>query len=104
MVLDQRASLKPVAWTAEVVAKAKRDLKAGESIDGIGGNTVYGFTVSASDARSGGQLPIGLARGAKVVRDVAKGEIISYDDVELDDHKLIVTLRRLQDSMLAARG
>ena len=104
VVLDQRASLKPIAWTAEVVTKAKRDLKAGEQIDGIGGSTVYGYTVDATEARNAGQLPIGLARGAKVVRDVAKGEVIGYDDVELDDRKLIVTLRKLQDSLLAARG
>ncbi|MGB3414507.1 MAG: SAF domain-containing protein [Microbacteriaceae bacterium] len=102
-VLDDRASLKPVAWTAEVVTKAKRDLKAGESIDGIGGSTVFGYTVSASDAREARQLPIGIARGAKIVRDIAKGEVIGYDDVELDDRKTIIALRKLQDAMLASR-
>lgn len=99
-ILDGRPSLQAKAWTAEVVAKAKRDLKAGETIDGIGGSTVYGFTMDASEAREKNGLPIGLAGRTELLRDVAAGEIITYDDVRLDDSKKIVALRKLQDSLL----
>lgn len=100
-VLDRRPSLAPVAWNAEVTAIAKRDLTAGERISGIGGPDVYGDAVPADEAAAGGELPIGLASGATLVRDVAAGTAITYADVDLDEGKTIVVLRRLQDAMLA---
>ena len=98
-VIDGDASLQPVAWRAEVTAIAKRALAAGERIDGIGGFTVYGDAVSADEAAATGELPIGLAGGATLVRDVAQGVPVRYEDVELDAEQVIVRLRRLQDAM-----
>ena len=102
VMVDGQPSLAPRAWKADVSAMAKRDLVAGERIDGIGGEHVYGDAVPAAEARAGRELPIGLASAATLVRDVAKGTAITYDDVTLDDSRTIVVLRRLQDLMLEA--
>ena len=78
----------------DVVAAAKRDLKVGEELDGEGGSTVHGLLRPAADAAAAGALPIGLAHGLKLVRTVRAGEILSYDDVELDEAHPAVALRR----------
>jgi predicted homoserine dehydrogenase-like protein len=99
-VLDRVSTLEPVAWNAEVVATAKRDLRAGDRIDGIGGGTVYGVADSARAVAADGLLPLGLAARATVVRDVPVDQPLTYDDVELDDGSTILQLRRLQDQLL----
>jgi predicted homoserine dehydrogenase-like protein len=66
----------------EVVAVAKRDLKTGERLDGIGGFCTYGLIENTAVARDGSALPIGLSDGCILVRDVAKDSTISFDDVQ----------------------
>lgn len=83
--------------TAETVAVAKRDLQAGETIDALGGFTVYGMIESAADARRSDHLPLGLAPGGVVTRDIEMGQTLTYADVELDEDSMIRQLRRLQD-------
>lgn len=102
IIIDGQPSLAPVAWNADVSAMAKRALKVGEKIDGIGGEHVYGDAVPASEAAAGRELPIGLASAATLIRDVAQGVAITYDDVSLDETKTIVILRKLQDALLAS--
>jgi predicted homoserine dehydrogenase-like protein len=97
-VLDRRASLAPTTWNAEVISVAKRDLRAGEVVDGIGGETVYGVTDSADNAK--GHVPLGLVSGARVLRDVPAGTALTTEDVAIDETTTIATLRRLQDSLL----
>jgi predicted homoserine dehydrogenase-like protein len=97
--LDRVSTLEPIKRMTEVVACAKRDLREGEVIDGIGGSTVYGVTDSAQAADAGRLLPLGLAARATVVRDVAIDAPLTYDDVELDANSVIVQLRRLQDAL-----
>lgn len=87
---------KPVA---EAITIAKRDLKAGEKLDGIGQYTIYGSIEKAEIAAKEKLLPIGLAEGAVLKTDVPKGEPITYDQVELDYTSMIVHLRALQDRM-----
>lgn len=102
-VLQHEATIAPTCGlVAEVITVAKRALRAGEQIDGIGGHTVYGLVDRAEVARCERLLPLGLAQGAVLKRDVAKGETIRYDDVVLDESQTIVQLRRLQDRLLAA--
>jgi predicted homoserine dehydrogenase-like protein len=97
--LDRVSTLQPIKRMAEVVAVAKRDLKPGDVIDGIGGTTVYGVTDSAAAADEAGMLPLGLAARATLVRNVAIDQTVTYDDVELDPNSVIVKLRSLQDSL-----
>ncbi|MFD2396762.1 SAF domain-containing protein [Prauserella oleivorans] len=100
-VLDRTPSLAPSAWNAEVLAVAKRDLREGETVDGIGGHTVYGVTDSAENARAGDHVPLGLAAGARVRRDVPAGTVLTSADIAVDETTTIATLRRLQDRLLA---
>lgn len=85
----------------ETVAFAKRDLKAGESIDSLGGFTVYGMIERADTTKAESLLPIGLAPGTKLVKDVPQDRPLTYDDVELDETATIVQLRRMQDTSIA---
>ena len=89
---------------AETIAVAKRPLRTGDVIDGFGGSTVYGLIERAEVAREQRLLPMGLAPGARVVRLVAEDEPLTYDDVDLDETRTIVALRRLQDQLLSAGG
>ena len=66
---------------AEVACRAKRDLRAGETVDGEGGEHVYGI-LRAANSHSG-TLPMGLARGARLVRDVPRGAEVKRADVEI---------------------
>ena len=83
--------------SADVVTVAKRDLKAGERLDGGGGYTVIGQSEKATVARDERLLPLGLSDGAVLKRDVALGEAIGYDAVELAEDSFVLQLRREQD-------
>ena len=83
--------------SADVVTVAKRDLKAGETLDGGGGYTVIGQSEKATVARDEGLLPLGLADGAVLKTEIAKGETIGYDGVELQQDSFVLQLRREQD-------
>jgi predicted homoserine dehydrogenase-like protein len=82
------------AFRADVAATAKRDLAAGEELDGEGGYTVYGRLMPAAASARRRALPIGLAGGVRLVRAVAAGETVSLDDVELDGESPLLALRR----------
>ncbi|MDR1142721.1 MAG: hypothetical protein LBK77_00700 [Spirochaetaceae bacterium] len=85
---------------AETGTIAKRDLKAGEKLDGIGGFTIRGTFISAKDAKEKNVLPMGLVnKNTEMLRDVKKGELVTYADVKLDENTLMVQLRRLQDAL-----
>ena len=88
----------------ETVTYAKRDLKAGETIDSLGGFTAYGMIESARTARQENLLPLGLAPGAVLTRDIALGNPITYDDVQLDTGTTIYHLRSLQEQAAAREG
>ena len=94
------ATIAPIAGPlVEVVTLAKRDLKAGETIDELGGYTVYGEAETAAATARGGLLPIGVAVGAKLRRDLPKDAVLTYADVEIPEGRLVDRLRREQDAM-----
>jgi predicted homoserine dehydrogenase-like protein len=82
-----------LAWNADAVAVAKRALRAGEILDGEGGETVWGKCIPAARSRALGALPIGLAHGVRVVRDVASGAVLTRADVRLDPALPAVAMR-----------
>ena len=89
----------PIAGpVCEVVSVAKRDLKAGERLDGIGGFCTYGLIDNAAAARGMSSLPIGLSEGAVLRRDIAKDSVISFNDVERDATGLVDSLWREQNA------
>ena len=84
---------------AEVMTVAKRALEPGDRLDAFGGYTFYGLIDHAEEARALDALPVGLAPGAAIVRPVAAGAIVTWDDVRLDEESTVVKLRRQQDAM-----
>lgn len=88
----------------ETVTYAKRDLKPGDTIDSLGGFTVYGMIEQRAIAAKENLLPLGLAPGSVVKRDIKAGEPVGYGDVELKEGQTILHLRRLQDQMLSEKG
>ena len=85
---------------AECITRAKIDLKAGQTIDGIGGYTTLGSICTAEEANEKGYVPFGLITNKAVMKvDVPKGTLITYDMVELDKSTLIYQLRKEQDAM-----
>src|SRR6516164_7126192 len=81
-------------WRGDVAAVAKRPLKTGERLDGEGGYTVYGKLMPAARSLREGVLPIGLAHGVRLVRDIKAGTTVRARDVLLDDRALAVRIRR----------
>ena len=74
-----------------VAAVAKRDLKAAEILDGEGGYTVWGKAMPIE--ASGDVLPIGLAQGVPLKRDVACGQTLCMDDVALEEDNVLALYR-----------
>jgi predicted homoserine dehydrogenase-like protein len=93
------ATVAPLAGpVCEVVAVAKRDLRAGEQLDGIGGFCAYGLIDNAPAARSVRALPIGLSEGCVLRRNVSKDDTLSFDDVDAPAGGLAWTLWREQSA------
>ncbi|HAY07609.1 MAG TPA: NAD(P)-dependent oxidoreductase, partial [Hyphomonas sp.] len=82
----------------EVIAMAKRPLKAGETIDGIGGFMTYGVCETAEIQMKDALLPMGLAEGCRLKRDIGKDEAISWSDVIAPANELPHQLRAKQDA------
>ena len=76
---------------------AKRDLKAGETLDGIGGFCTYGNIENADGAMARGSLPMGLSHGCVVKRDLPRDHILTYADVQMPEARLADRLRAEQD-------
>ncbi len=81
----------------DVLAMAKRDLKAGEILDGIGGFTCYGVIENAEVAQKENILPMGLSENSRLKRDIPKDQAITYDDVEVPSGRLCDKLRAEQN-------
>ncbi|HEY8381885.1 MAG TPA: SAF domain-containing protein [Microvirga sp.] len=81
-------------WRGDVVAVAKRDLKAGERLDGEGGYTVYGRVTTAEASLAARALPIGLAHGVALTRDVRAGAVVTRADVAEAAESVAGRLRR----------
>ena len=84
----------PIGFRADVVATAKRPLKAGEMLDGEGGFCVWGKQMPAAASLEMGGLPLGLAHNVTLRRDIAEGEQLRWADVDYDETSEAVRVRR----------
>ena len=99
VVLFQDAVMAPIdAPRVDVVATAKIDLKAGETLDEIGGYMTYGQCETSNITLAENLLPVGLAEGCRLKRDVAKDQVLTYADVELPAGRLCDKLRAEQNA------
>ena len=100
-VLHGQSHMRPLPVpSAEVGARAKRDLAPGETLDAIGETSYRGFAFAREDAERLGALPLGLAQGARVTKRIAKGDTLTYANASPDERLRIVQLRREQDAMV----
>lgn len=98
-VIHRDPTVTPLAGpVCEVLTIAKRDLKAGECLDGVGGFCTYGLIDNRVEARAVNALPIGLSEGCILKRDIAKDNVISFDDVESPRGRLVEKLWHEQNA------
>ncbi|HXV98768.1 MAG TPA: SAF domain-containing protein, partial [Anaerolineae bacterium] len=97
-VLFDDATIAPIAGPlVDVVATAKIDLKAGQELDGMGGYMTYGQAENSAVVQAENLLPIGLAEGCRLKRDIPKDQVLTYADVELPAGRLCDRLRAEQN-------
>lgn len=101
-VLFQDAAVAPIAGpVCDVITVAKRDLKKGEILDGIGGFTCYGMIENSDVCQAQDLLPMGLSEGCRLNCDITKNQAIAYADAELPEGVLCNKLRAEQDDYFA---
>ena len=89
-------------FAGDVAATAKRDLKAGEKLDGEGGYMVHGRLVPAAESLRSGTLPIGLAHGVVLQHDVAAGQPVRWSDIAIDESYQAIRFRREMEALFRA--
>ena len=99
-VIYEETTVIAKTMVSEVVAMAKRDLKAGETIQGIGSADIFNVIYTYEEARSRKGVPMGIAPGGKVMKDIAKGEMLTEDNFAPDASSFVYKLRQMQDAML----
>jgi len=102
--LRREATGAATGFRGDVVATAKRDLKAGEMLDGEGGYTVYGRLMPAADSLACGGLPLGLAHGVMLTRAVAKSRAVTWNDVAAINNDAARCRREMEQSFAAELG
>ncbi len=96
-VLFQDAATAPIGGpVVDVITTAKTDLKAGTTLDGIGGFHAYGDTENYPLAAAESFLPMSLSEGCVLKRDIPRDQVITYDDVTLPEGRLVDRLRAEQ--------
>src|SRR5215470_4430349 len=94
----------PTGFRSDVVATAKRDLKAGEMLDGEGGFCVWGKQTPADLSLRHELLPLGLAHNVKLKRDIAEGQPLRWSDVSYDPNDSAVKVRREMEAAFGRRN
>jgi predicted homoserine dehydrogenase-like protein len=102
--LRNEATGQPRDFRGDVVSVAKRDLSAGETLDGEGGYTVWGKLMPAAASLQAGALPIGLAHHVKLKSDIARGAIVRWSDVEVDAEDATIKTRRAMETRFSGRA
>ena len=104
-VLFRDPVLQPIAGPmVDVVTTAKTDLRAGDTLDALGGYKTYGQCENYETSRIENLLPIGMAQDCRLKRDVRKDEVLTYADVEIPAGRTIDRLRAEQDVMFPVQA
>jgi len=102
-VLFRDAALTPLGGpVCDVITAAKRDLRRGETLDGIGGFTCYGLLENSAVCQVENLLPMGLSQDCCLKRDIPNDQVITYADVELPEGRLCDKLRAEQTACFAS--
>jgi len=104
-VLFDDAAVAPIGGpVCDVMTAAKRDLKAGEVLDGIGGFTCYGMIENSDICQAESLLPMGLSQDCQLRRDIQKDDAITYADVVIPEGRLCDRLRDEQNAHFGRAG
>lgn len=87
------------AFVSDVVATAKRDLAAGEMLDGEGGYTVTGGLRPSKASLAAGYLPLGLAHNVQLKNAIPDGAPVTFDDVKIDETTTAYKLRKWMEGL-----
>lgn len=102
-VLFKDAAISPIEGPrVDVVTTAKTDLRSGQVLDGMGYYMTYGQAENSDVAHAQRLLPMGLAEGCRLKRNLSKDHVLTYDDVELPEGRLCDRLREEQNSLFGA--
>ena len=101
IVLDNKATGYTKNFNAEIASVAKKDLKAGEKLDGEGGYCARGRLISSKKSKEEKILPMGFTDNAKLKKDIKKDELISLNDVDLNVDKEIIEAREYQNNLIS---
>ncbi|MFW5835959.1 MAG: NAD(P)H-dependent oxidoreductase [bacterium] len=104
VLLGERTITSSGVAVSEVVCVAKRDLRVGQKVEGIGGRDWYGTIMKRAEAVAQNAVPIGIGAGGTVTRAVKRGEVISLDAFDPDRNTFVYRLREIQESLAAAGG
>ncbi len=85
----------------DVVATAKTDLKKGDVIDGLGGYKTYGVCENYDISKKENLLPMGLARGCILNKNISKDQVITYEDVSLPNDRICDKLKEEQNGFFS---
>ena len=102
VALRGEATSAAIGMNADVIATAKRPLRASELLDGEGGYTVHGKLLPAQKSLAIGGLPLGLAHDVKLTRDVPAGQCLTWADVAIDTTLNAYRLRKEMESSCAS--
>jgi len=94
--LRGEATGQPHGFRGDAVAVAKRALRAGETLDGECGYTVWGKLIPAERSLAAGALPIGLAHRVELAHDVAAGELVRWSDVKMPEGEPVRARREME--------
>ena len=100
IALDQKATGQTINYNADVAAYAKKDLKAGDRLDGEGGFCARGKLITSKKSKQENILPLGLTDNAVLKKDINKDEVIKIDDVELNLPKEVIEARDYQYNLI----
>ena len=100
IALDNKATGYTKSYNADVASFAKKDLKAGEKLDGEGGFCARGKLITSEKSKKEMILPLGLTDSAVLKKDISKDEVIRIDDVELNLPAEVIEARNYQYNLL----
>ena len=100
IALDNRATGYTKKYNADVASYAKKDLKAGDKLDGEGGFSARGKLITSQKSKNENILPLGLTDNAILKKNISKDEVIKIDDVELNLPKEVIEARDYQYNLI----
>ena len=99
-VLLNEVTVAAESMYSEVATVAKRDIRKGEKIGGIGSGDIYGRIYIYQEARELKLIPLGIAGNGVAIRDIRKGALLTGDNLAPDPSTLIYQLREEQDKLM----